>query len=176
MTSLSLLHAQAHGFVFGLAGLANSGKTTLAEKLIASLSAKNYRVASIKHAHHGFEADTPDTDSWRHRKAGASETIISSGNRRAKFTELHGEDEASLDTLLSELSVADFVLVEGYKSVDFPKIEIWRSGLDLPFLYETHPGIRMIASDIALPDCPLPRLDLNDTEAITKAVIGKLNP
>ena len=34
----------------------------------------------------------------------------------------------------------------------------------------------MIASDIALPDCPLPRLDLNDTEAITKAVIGKLNP
>ena len=75
----------------------------------------------------------PDTDSWRHRKAGASETIISSANRRAKFTELHGEDEASLDTLLSELSVADFVLVEGYKSVDFPKIEIWRSDLDSPF-------------------------------------------
>ena len=172
----SLPHAQAHGFVFGLAGLANSGKTTLAEKLIASLSTKGFRVASIKHAHHGFEADTPDKDSWRHRKAGARETIISSSNRRVKFTELHNEDEASLDTLLSELSVADFVLVEGYKSVDFPKIEIWRSDLDSPFLYETHPGIRMIASDIPLTDCPLPRLDLNDTEAITKAVIGKLNP
>ena len=52
--------------------------------------------------------------------------IISSSKRRVKFTETPDGNEADLNTLLGELSPADIVLVEGYKMIDFPKIEIYR--------------------------------------------------
>ena len=168
-----------HGFVFGLAGLSGSGKTTLAEKLIAALVSRGYRVASIKHAHHAFDPDTPGKDSWRHRKAGASQILVSSALRRVRFTETPEGDEAGLETLLAELAPADFVLVEGFKSVDFPKIEIWRQETGHDFLYPQHPGIKALASDtplgdVSLGDCPLPVFDLNDTDAIADAVIKRL--
>ena len=83
----SFPEAGKHGFVFGLAGFSGSGKTTLAEKLISALCQRGFSVASIKHAHHAFDADTPGKDSWRHRKAGATQMIVSSSLRRVKFTE-----------------------------------------------------------------------------------------
>ena len=162
--------AGRHGLVFGLAGFSGSGKTTLAEKLIAELTARGHRVSSIKHAHHAFDPDTPGKDSWRHRKAGAREMIVSSKARRVKFTETPDGAEAALDTLLEQLDPADFVLVEGYKDVDFPKIEVWRAENGQPFLHETRPGIRAVACDAPLPGCPLPVLDLNDAVAIADAV------
>ena len=76
-----------HGLVIGLAGFSGSGKTTLAEKLIAQLTARGVRIATIKHAHHNFDPDTPGKDSWRHRQAGAKQVLISSRRRRVHFTE-----------------------------------------------------------------------------------------
>ena len=172
----SFPEAARHGFVFGLAGFSGSGKTTLAENLIAELVARGHRVSSIKHAHHAFDPDTPGKDSWRHRKAGANETIVSSRARRVKFTETPDGEEASLGALLDELAPADFVLVEGYKDVDFPKIEVWRVDNGQPFLHETRPGIRAVACDTPLPDCPLPVLDLNDAAGIADAVEKGLLP
>ena len=40
--------------VFGLAGWSGSGKTTLMRRLIPELTARGYRVSTVKHAHHGF--------------------------------------------------------------------------------------------------------------------------
>lgn len=137
---------------------------------------RGHSVSSIKHAHHAFDPDTPGKDSWRHRKAGAAEMIVSSSVRRVKFTETPGGDEAGLEDLLAELAPAGFVLVEGYKDVDFPKIEVWRAENGQPFLHESRPGIRMLASDTPLPDCPLPVLDLNDIAGIADAVEGRLTP
>ena len=71
--------------VFGLAGWSGSGKTTLAEKLIKVLSERGLTVATIKHAHHKFDADMPGKDSWRHRKAGAGQVLVSSAMRSAHF-------------------------------------------------------------------------------------------
>ena len=142
--------------------------------LISALCQRGFSVASIKHAHHAFDADTPGKDSWRHRKAGATQMIVSSSLRRVKFTETPDGDEADLNTLLGEINPADFVLVEGYKNLDFPKIEIWREEEANPFLHETRPGIRMVASDTALPECPLPVLDLNNIESIADAVEKRL--
>lgn len=165
-----------HGFVFGLAGLSGSGKTTLAEKLINTLAQRGHSVASIKHAHHAFDPDTPGKDSWRHRKAGASQVIVSSALRRVHFTETPDGPEADLDTLLAELAPVDFVLVEGFKSVDFPKIEIWRADAGTERLHPAFPGIRMVASDAPLPGEDLPVLDLNDPDAIADAIINRLMP
>ena len=172
----SFPEAGGHGFVFGLAGFSGSGKTTLAERLITELTARGHRVSSIKHAHHSFEADTPGKDSWRHRKAGAREMVVSSSTRRVKFTETPDGGEAELEALLAELAPADFVLVEGYKDTDFPKIEVWRSETGQPFLHGTHPGILAVASDAPIPDCPLPVLGLDDINGIADAVEKGLRP
>ena len=160
-----------HGVVFGLAGFSGAGKTTLAEQLITIFTARGMNVASIKHAHHQFDPDQPGKDSWRHRKAGSRQMIISSARRRVKFTETPDGDEADLNTLLTELTPADLVLIEGFKSIDFPKVEIFRASLGHPPLYETHPGVRLIATDTAIEDCPLPQVDLNTPEAVADAIL-----
>ena len=60
-----------------LSGESNSGKTTLIEKIIPELVRAGYRVATVKHAGHGFDLDTEGKDSWRHKRAGASSVVMS---------------------------------------------------------------------------------------------------
>ena len=81
----------------GIVGWKNSGKTFLAQKLINYFSKKNFVVASIKHAHHNFEIDQPNTDSFLHRKAGSQQVIISSSKRWAKIEELNNSNEKKLE-------------------------------------------------------------------------------
>ena len=64
--------------VVSIVGYSGSGKTTLIEKLISALKQRGLRVGTIKHDVHGFEMDRPGKDSWRHKQAGASATIITS--------------------------------------------------------------------------------------------------
>ena len=73
--------------VIGVFGWKNVGKTHFATLIIKLLVSKGYKVGSIKHAHHDFDIDQPGTDSFKHRKAGASQVIISSSRRWAKIFE-----------------------------------------------------------------------------------------
>ena len=50
--------------IIGIVGWKNSGKTYLAQRIIEKLSSLNFKVSSIKHAHHDFEVDKPNTDSY----------------------------------------------------------------------------------------------------------------
>ena len=75
MSGARLLHPGQHGAVFGFAGWSGSGKTTLVEKIISHVSAGGVNVASIKHAHHHFDADHSGKDSFptsRGRRASGS--------------------------------------------------------------------------------------------------------
>ena len=99
--------------LFGLAGWSGSGKTTLAEKIIKIFVERGYSISSIKHAHHKFEADIVGKDSWRHRKAGAQQVIVSSDFRTAFFTEHQKNNIPSLCDLIAKLNYTDFILVEG---------------------------------------------------------------
>ena len=164
--------ATRHGLVIGLAGYSGSGKTTLAEKLIAAMTGKGINVATIKHAHHDFDPDIPGKDSWRHRKAGARQVLVSSDLRRVLFTETDDKGASSLDDLLSALTPAEIVLVEGFKNSNFPKIEIWREATGKPLLYPAHAGIIAIASDKTIPDCSLPWFDLEDIEGVMSFIMG----
>ena len=49
----------------------NSGKTTLLEKIIADLTHRGYRIATIKHNRHGFDIDHEGKDSYRHKRRSA---------------------------------------------------------------------------------------------------------
>ena len=176
-TAPALSNAARHGQVFGLAGWSGAGKTTLAEKLIAEFTRRGLAVASIKHAHHNFDPDTPGKDSWRHRKAGAKQVLVASSIRRMLVTEYgggsDGETTPELNALLGELAAADIVLVEGFKAIPFAKIEIRRrTQPHATPLHQTHPGIIAIASDAEIADCPLPCLDLNNVAAIADFILG----
>jgi molybdopterin-guanine dinucleotide biosynthesis adapter protein len=119
-----------HGHrVFGLAGWKNSGKTTLVTRIIAAISARGFKVSSVKHAHHQCDIDKPGTDSFRHREAGAGEVaLIAAGTRWAIMHECaEGEREILLDDVLARLGPCDLVLVEGFKTEPFPKIEVRRA-------------------------------------------------
>ena len=151
--------------VFGLAGWSGSGKTTVAEKLIAELTKRGLNVATIKHAHHKFDADIPGKDSWRHRKAGARQTLVSSAMRSAHFME-HTQNAPSLDALLEQLAPCDLVLVEGFKKEPIPKLEIYRAEIEVVPLYPEDETIIALISDAPPADCYLPVLASNDIIAI----------
>ena len=72
MTEARLIRPGRHGAIFGFAGWSGSGKTTLVEKVISYISASGVDVATIKHAHHHFDADHPGKDSYRHRGRSAA--------------------------------------------------------------------------------------------------------
>ena len=164
---------QRHGSVIGLAAFSGSGKTTLAEKLIAGLVSCGLDVATVKHAHHAFDADTPGKDSYRHRAAGARQVAVSSPARSVLFTENLSGPERSLADLLAAISPADIVIVEGFKKSSIPKIEIHRAELAHPYLFSNAPLIIAIASNdpASLPaDAPF-SIDLDQPDSIVDFII-----
>jgi molybdopterin-guanine dinucleotide biosynthesis protein B len=149
--------------VFGVTGWKNSGKTTLVEALVRELTRRGWRVATVKHAHHDFDIDKEGTDSFRHRKAGASEVAIVSGRRWALMHELGGEQEPTLEDVLSRLSPSDLVLVEGYKRGSHRKIETRRlQAKDQSPLTATDGNIAAIAADHPVTGETVPVFDLGD--------------
>lgn len=158
-----------HGLVIGLAGWSGSGKTTLAERLIATLTARGLDIASIKHAHHRFDADTPGKDSHRHRTAGSRQVIVSSDIRSVLFTENRDNGEARLEDLLDRLAPADIVLIEGYKREPIAKIEVFRPDIGKPALFPEDDRIIAVATadPSALPATSLPLFDPDDIDALT---------
>jgi len=133
--------------VFGFAGWSGSGKTTLIEQVIPRLVARGLKVSLVKHAHHAFDVDRPGKDSHRHRQAGCSEVLVTSGVRWALLHELRGDVEMTLAEALARLSPCDLALVEGYKASPIPKLEIWRESVGKPLLHPQDPHIAAIATD-----------------------------
>jgi len=163
--------------IFGLAGWSGSGKTTLAIKLIPALVARGVTVSTIKHAHHSFDVDHPGKDSYEHRQAGATEVMVTSGERWALMRELRGAAELSIDDLVARMSPVDLVLVEGFKREPHEKLEVFRAALRRPPLCGDDPRIVAIACDEpaspALAALALPRLDLNDVDAIAEFILAR---
>ena len=159
--------------VLGIAGWKNSGKTTLAVRLIEQLTRRGLRVASVKHAHHAFDVDTGDTDSARHRRAGAREVAVISARRAAFIRELDGAAEPPLEEVLSRLAPADIVIVEGYKRAPITKIEVVsHRSVTRERLAATDPLVIAVASDDAQPDQGrLPTFDNDDIDGMTTFVL-----
>jgi molybdopterin-guanine dinucleotide biosynthesis protein B len=150
------------------AGFSGSGKTTLVEQLIPLLKQQGLRVSVAKHAHHRFDIDQPGKDSWRHRQAGAHEVVIASDLRLALVREFEAPERLTVHALIAELRPdTDWVLVEGFKTSDLPKIEVWRATSEQPVQYPDDPRIQAIATDSPLPSpTQLPVLDINQPAAV----------
>ncbi|EHJ9960839.1 bifunctional molybdopterin-guanine dinucleotide biosynthesis adaptor protein MobB/molybdopterin molybdotransferase MoeA [Vibrio parahaemolyticus] len=158
--------------ILGFAAYSGTGKTTLLEALLPKLTEAGLRIGMLKHAHHNFDVDKPGKDSYRLRKAGASQMLIASRNRFALMTETP-EAEAEFEYLLTRFDEdkLDVVLVEGCKNIAFPKIELYREEVGKPWLYPHDDNIIAIASDSAELDSELPQMNINDLDAIAQFVL-----
>ncbi|HML06881.1 MAG TPA: molybdopterin-guanine dinucleotide biosynthesis protein B [Xanthobacteraceae bacterium] len=162
--------------VVGVAGWSGSGKTTLITRVIPVLVGRGLKVATVKHAHHGFDIDQPGKDSWLHREAGASEVAIVSSRRWAIVHELRAEGEPSLAEILAKLTPTDLVIVEGFKRHPLPKLEVYRAAIGKPVLYPDDDCIVAIATDAPLPQAQVPVLMLDDLEGIANVLQAEASP
>ncbi|EIF5157897.1 TPA: bifunctional molybdopterin-guanine dinucleotide biosynthesis adaptor protein MobB/molybdopterin molybdotransferase MoeA [Vibrio cholerae] len=161
--------------LLGFAAYSGTGKTTLLEALLPKLTAAGLRIGLLKHAHHDFDVDKPGKDSYRLRKAGASQMLIASRNRHALMTETP-DAEAEFDYLLTRFDAEklDMILVEGCKNIAFPKIELHRAEVGKPWLYPHDENIIAIAADETV-ETDLPQMHINDLDAIADFVLDYVN-
>lgn len=164
--------------ICGFVAYSGTGKTTLLEKLIPILREKGLRIGLIKHAHHEFDIDHSGKDSYRLRKAGASETLVASGQRWAL---IHEETETRQDPDLNQLIARlnqqqlDLILVEGFKNIPFPRIELQRKILEKPLMFPHDDSIIAIACDDDMEiDAGITRLDINDVQAIASFIFSDI--
>ncbi len=153
--------------VIAITGIKNSGKTTLITKLLPALSEKGYKVAVVKHDGHNFDPDVPGTDSYKYRQSGAFASAIYS----SELMMIIKEQSVTESYLIDQLSDADIVLLEGFKSSHYPKIEVIREGnSDTPFTNENL--LLGIATDLkSFKSERTACFDLNNTEEISNALI-----
>jgi len=175
MTQTSASHRRSRRPVFGIVGWKKSGKTTLTAALVRTLTAQGLRVATVKHAHHGFRIDDGDTDSAKHRRAGARQVAIAAGSKWAVISDDATAGETDLDTMLRKLDPADIVLVEGFKGAAIPKIEARRrDAVGATPLARDDPHIVAIATDAPDEIVGLPVLDLSDVDGIARFILAYL--
>lgn len=126
-------------------GRSNSGKTTFIERVIPELVRAGYRVATVKHAGHGFDLDTEGKDSWRHKRAGASTVVVLSKGSVALFADT--SNPLTIEDVRSRFLAEDhdLIIAEGWKHDGYPKIMIVRDQLgEVPVSTE---GLLAVVSD-----------------------------
>ena len=152
-------------------GRSNSGKTTLVERVIPELVRAGYRVATVKHAGHGFDLDTEGKDSWRHKRAGASSVVVVSKGSLAMFTDVSEQlkVEEIRDRFLDESY--DLIIAEGWKSEGYPKIVVIREEVgEIPFSLD---GLLAVVSDKPM-DVDVPVLELNDIAGVAALIMKQI--
>ncbi len=106
--------------IVSIVGKKNTGKTSLTMKVIEELTRRGHKVASVKHSHHSIEMDKENTDTWRHKNAG-SNLVVGVGST----TFFNARQEMDLNRILfliKHMGEFDFVIIEGYKRYNYPKI------------------------------------------------------
>jgi molybdopterin-guanine dinucleotide biosynthesis protein B len=119
-----------------------------------------------------MELDKPGKDSFRHRAAGAEEVLLVGGERWALLRETP-DGPPPLHELARLLHPVDLVLVEGFRTEDFPRLEIYRPSLSKPPLWPDQPGIVAIATDVpAVAGFSGTLLDLNKPAEIARWIVA----
>ena len=162
--------------LLGFAAFSGTGKTTLIEQLIPLLIEQGLRIALVKHSHHDIEMDNPGKDSYRLRKAGASQVVLAGTHRSICFHEHQQAHDSELSEQLALLNTdcLDLVLVEGYRDQAFPKIELHRSVLGKPFLYPNDPDIIALVCDQYVDVIDLPLFDFTQLQSMVSFILQEV--
>ena len=159
--------------IFGIIGWSGSGKTTVITKLIPEITARGYKVSTIKHNHHAFDVDKPGKDSYSHRLAGATEVLVGSAKKWALIHEKKKDNEEdNINTLVSRMEKVDLVLVEGFKNLNHSKMEIFRKDLKKPTLFDNDNSIVALISNSEIPEAGIPRFTPSDIKGIADFIVN----
>ncbi len=154
-------------FIISICGEKHTGKTTLVEKLVAALTGRELRVATVKHDGHEFAADVPCTDSCRHRAAGAYASAVFDGG---KWMVVKSQPQVGVEDLTALFPEADIILLEGCKGSDYPKVQMLTAEKNA--LVCNRQNLVAFASDgTASPVENIPCYDRNDIKAIASVVL-----
>ena len=150
--------------VVSFVGGHNSGKTTLIEALVPMLKARGLVVGTLKHSTKDAEDDIAGKDSYRHAKAGVAVAALVTPDRTT--TRRFGPEEPLDAVLQSGFGGCDIVLIEGYKSLPVPKVEVVRSGVTRPPV----DGTLLRVGDGAA-EGGVPALRADDLDGVVSAVL-----
>ena len=162
-----------------ICGVKNSGKTTLTEGIIRTLTARGLKTAVIKHDGHEFECDIAGTDSSRFVEAGAfGAAVFSRGQifvrKTGQYPDTRDMEGTSrlLKQLITAFPEADVILAEGLKGLPVPKIEVVRRAVSQkPVSNPT--GRFLVVSDLSREEIGETTLPFEDLEGITDAILQK---
>lgn len=158
--------SQPKPYVFAVSGVKNSGKTTMVVKLVTALTARGFKVATIKHDAHQFDADVPGRDSYRHKAAGAYGTAVFD---RDHFMVIK-DGPQTIEGLLDMFPEADIIVLEGAKQTDYPKIEVVRAGNSKGIACDPK-TLLAVATDLPLTVESVPVTGINDVDALVEIVL-----
>ncbi|MDP3980549.1 MAG: molybdopterin-guanine dinucleotide biosynthesis protein B [Chlamydiota bacterium] len=158
-------------YIIAFVGSHNSGKTTILSNIIPLLKAKGIRVGVVKTTHHpDIAIDQPGKDSYKLKEAGAEAVVLSSPN---KLAFIQYTDDAPWELCLPQMRHLDCILIEGGKTSNYPKIEVFRQSLGLQPLYCGLTSAIAICTDLSL-DTKLPQFRLDDFSGISDFLTQEL--
>lgn len=149
-------------------GASNSGKTTLISKVISRLVELGFKVGSIKHAPHGFQF-FKGKDSSVHKLAGARVSIVSSPGMIGILKDT--DRDMTPQELIYYMEDVDLVIVEGFKGLPLPKIEVFspKEGTQQPLCLGDPNLLAIVTSKGFQTDLPV--FDPKDIDSIAQFVL-----
>ena len=152
-------------------GWKNSGKTTLVSRLVSHLRKKKFKVGVVKHAHHTFDIDHPNTDSYKIRQAGSYKTTIVSEKRLAHIEEKISS-EIDIEELIKLNNGCDILIFEGFKKIKkLSKIEVNLTKNNRELLYKSFDNVKLLVSD-DMSEHPIKVLRHDQVNEIIKEILS----
>ncbi len=143
-----------------IVGSSNSGKTTLIEKVVPILKGRGLKVLAVKHAKY-FELDRRGKDSWRLFESGA-DVVITSKEKTAYICRFSDNLDEILDVFGN---LYDIVLIEGFRSSEYPKIVLLEKEDDLI-------GLKNVIAVVSNTNIDFePKFNKEDYHSITKFIL-----
>jgi molybdopterin-guanine dinucleotide biosynthesis protein B len=155
-------------------GKKNAGKTTLVVALVRELVRRGHRVMTIKHGMHPFEFDEKGRDTWRHMHEGGAERVVMETPESRILIAKSRAEIGPRELAARYLAEAHFVVVEGFKRWDLPKIEVYRRAVHAQPLY--HPDAPdaaqylAVLTDVSDYRATIPVLRFSDTNWLYRVV------
>ncbi|RBQ31969.1 molybdopterin-guanine dinucleotide biosynthesis protein B [Arcobacter sp. FW59] len=144
--------------VVAFSGPSNSGKTTAIVRVATILQDSGFKVCIIKHDPKDKAMfDREGKDSFKFSQTGADVAVVSPNK-----TTVFKKSTSSVDEMINIFGDFDYLLVEGLKTLELPRISIFRNKLDESYFSVT--DALAIDETINKKDIPksLDILDLND--------------
>jgi molybdopterin-guanine dinucleotide biosynthesis protein B len=140
------------GRVIQIVGYQNSGKTTFVVEYIQVADKRGLKVGTIKHHGHqgSVKIDDHQKDSGLHRHAGAHVSVVEGNGSFVMTSERMSLSLQQLVFMYRQFKL-DIIVIEGYKSADYPKVVLIRSIEDVS-IFNRLVNICCVITSIELPN------------------------